>query len=428
MIVRRPGSERNGDLATVWQPLVVAEATQGTTDNVLSSCVTAVSAKFHVRSMLMRLACLCRHLVIIGLVALATNRAFCGIRPSFMLDYSSWHATHIVLVTTTTDGATFEVLESWKGDLKTGERIVIPQLRPAQKAIAVSLYPKSWEEAVNGGVNEGIPKQLPGSRMVLFLRSSGESPTREGPERTARHLWEPADLFSEMKTAALWIDGSQVYGFVQLMNPGPSVLFDLSISEQRVRERVLEVGNAQQELAHCIAESDGANRAECLKPYAKTDIFPARKFALDELAKAGPGAVPAIRRMLDDPSFSRDASALVNALAMAGGEGVAEELNTRLRQDLAFWKSTAPSLSQGWWNQDLNSGTPLRGRYSETYQLLVALEHTHYSPGRTAAIELCAVWSSVPAMSDPSSFDQMADECRKLTDPLQPNNNNSPEN
>lgn len=361
------------------------------------------------------------------LFAILTSPAFCGIRPSFGLDYSAWHATHIVVVTPTTDASTFEVLEPLKGDLKAGERIVIPQLRPTAKAIPISLYPKSWDEAVSGGVNEGIPKQLPGSRMILFLKS-GEEPTKNKSEKPGQHLWKPADIFGEMKASVLWIDGNQVYCFIQLMNPGPSVLFESRISELKVRDRVIEVANAQRELVASVAESDGAVRAERLKPFVRSDIFPARWFALGELGKAGSAAVPTISGMLDDPSFRDEASGLVKALALAGGEGVAEELNRRLQQDLVFWKSAGPTLRQGWWNQDLNSGTPLRGRYSVTHELVLALTHTHYPPARTTAIELRNFWRSLPQLNDPSGLNQMANDCDQLINQLQPENSGDPEN
>jgi hypothetical protein len=333
-----------------------------------------------------------------------------------------------VVVTTTTDGSTFEVLEPLKGDLKAGERIVIPQLRPTPKAIPISLYPKSWEQAVGGGVNEVIPKQQPGSRMILFLQSGEDIPTKNKTEKTGHHLWKTADIFGEMKASVLWIDGSQVYCFIQLMNPGPSVLFEWHISEQKVRDRIIEVADAQRELAASVGESDGALRAERLKPYVKSDIFPARSFALVELGKAGSAAVPTIRGMLDDLAFRGEASELVKALGMAGGEGVGEELNRRLQQDLAFWKSTGPTLTQGWWNEDLNSGTPLRGRYLVTYELVRALEHTNYSPARRTAIELRNFWRSLPQLNDPSGLDSLANECDNLIDQLQPSSPGDPDN
>jgi hypothetical protein len=88
------------------------------------------------------------------LLVVLDHPAFSAIRPSFSLDYSSWHATHIVLVITTSTGGTFEVVESWKDDLRVGELLVIPELRPTSKAIPISRYPKSWSAAFRGGVSE----------------------------------------------------------------------------------------------------------------------------------------------------------------------------------------------------------------------------------------------------------------------------------
>ena len=56
-----------------------------------------------------------RGLACVGLVVLLTIGPFpvdAGIRPSFNLDDSSWNATHIVMVQTTTDSAVFSVVES----------------------------------------------------------------------------------------------------------------------------------------------------------------------------------------------------------------------------------------------------------------------------------------------------------------------------
>ncbi|MBZ5687747.1 MAG: hypothetical protein LAP86_22260 [Acidobacteriia bacterium] len=212
--------------------------------------------------------------------------------------------------------------------------------------------------------------------------------------------------------------GDHVYQFVQLMNPGPSVFFEFHESEQKVRDRVTEIDEAQKELTVSVAESDGAVRAERLKQYVHSDIFPARLFALEELGKSGPEAVPTIIAMLDDPSFDAEADGLIKALVKAGGETVGEEVTGRLRRELAFWKTAGPNLTPGLWNQDLNSGTPLRGRYSQTYELILALESTHYSPARKTAIELRDLWRSLPQLNDSSGLNQMAEECDKLISQL----------
>jgi hypothetical protein len=101
------------------------------------------------------------------LLLILDHPAFPAIRPSFRLDYSSWHSTHIVLVITTpTDGA-FEVVESWKGDLGVGELLVIPELRPATEAMPTSRYPKFRSDTVRGGISELIPRELAEDRRRL---------------------------------------------------------------------------------------------------------------------------------------------------------------------------------------------------------------------------------------------------------------------
>ena len=136
--------------------------------------------------------------------------------------------------------------------------------------------------------------------------------------------------------------------------------------------------------------------------------------ALEKLGKCRPGGVSVIRGMLDDPAFADEAPELVKALAEAGGAAVGEELNNRLRQDLAFWTSRGPSLSVGWWNRDTSIHAPLRDRYAQTYQLILALELTRYQPAIRTAADLRDFWRSLPQLNDPSGLDQIASECEKL--------------
>jgi hypothetical protein len=251
------------------------------------------------------------------LFALA-HPAFAAFRPSFKLDDSSWHSTHIVLVMTTPADGAFEVVESWKGDLSVGERLAIPELRPAPDAIPISRYPKSWSDAVRGGVSELVPSVPVGS-------------------------------------------------------------------------------------------------------YVRSDVFPAQLFALAELGKSGSDAVRTILEMLDDPSFADESPELVKALAQAGGESVGAELNSRLRADLAFWRSKGPSLSQGWWNEDARIYAPLRERYDHTYQLVVGLEKTQYTGAPNIATQLRDLWRSLPQLNDPQGLNELAKECDKLIRHLQTN-------
>lgn len=67
-----------------------------------------------------------------------------GIRPSFSPEGCSWRASDIVVVTegSQIDGK-FQVLETWKGDLKPGETISVPELAQFKEKDARLIFPKS---------------------------------------------------------------------------------------------------------------------------------------------------------------------------------------------------------------------------------------------------------------------------------------------
>jgi hypothetical protein len=256
--------------------------------------------------------------------------------------------------------------------------------------------------------------------MILFLQSTANEqvPTAR-PNKHEGYRWKPANFMDSMKASVVWIDGDQLYCFTQLMNPGPSVLSVAGISEERLRNRVAEIERIQENMTATLTTEDGEARAELLKSYVRSDVIPARQFALKELGKCGSSAVPTIRSMLDDPAFADEASELVTAITEAGGEAVGEELNRRLRQDLAFWRSTGPSLPQGWWNEDPTPHAPLRERYDQTYHLILGLQQTHFSGALNTAIQLRDFWRSLPQLNDPSGINQIAEECDKLITQLQ---------
>jgi len=354
-----------------------------------------------------------RALLSLILLAFVTPPASPAIRPSFSVDYASWRATHIALVSTTSVDGNFEVVESWKGDLRVGERLDVPQLSPYKSAVPISQYPKSWPPTAVDGVSELIPRQPVGSRMVLFLKSRGQGP-REGTGEAVGRGWDAADLLDDMNASVVWIDASRLYCFMQIRNPGPSVLASLPGSEQQLRTRVMEVVGIQEDMTLALAAKNGEDRAERLERYVHSDVFPARLLALEELGKSGPLALRPICRMLDDPAFADVASELVKALVQTGADGAGEELDKRLRQELTFWKSTGPSLSRDWWNTDPRPHAPLRDRYTKTYELVVGLEQTHYLASLDAVIQLRDFWISLPQLNDPSSPSGIVEECGKL--------------
>jgi hypothetical protein len=254
-----------------------------------------------------------------------------GIRPSFSLDYSSWHATEIVLVEVTPTPGVFRVTESLKGGLEVGNSVAVSELQPATGAMDIATYPKEFAEILRGGRNGQIPAQQVGSRMILFLKKAGEAPKVQ---------WQPADVFGAMKTSVVWIDGGQLYRFQQVINPGPSVLVSWDIGLGKMKDRIEEIRRIQLELAKVIAIEDDAARAEGLKVYVRSDVREAQQLALSELGKCGPKALTTIREMLSDPAFADKRAELVKAFADAGdGERkLAKQIESALRAEEPDWK------------------------------------------------------------------------------------------
>jgi hypothetical protein len=163
-------------------------------------------------------------LSLVGFVILSAIGAIpvdAGIRASFSLDRCSWNATHIVLVQTIPKDGVFSVVESWKGNLKPGDSLEVPELKPNKDAVAISSYPKppGFDSQHGYGISEQIPRQPLGSRMILFLRKKEQSGAPSPSEgNTTGTQWEPAG--SGMTVSVLWIDGGKGFCFQQWMNPG----------------------------------------------------------------------------------------------------------------------------------------------------------------------------------------------------------------
>jgi hypothetical protein len=348
---------------------------------------------------------------LLTLLSALISPAGAAVRPSFSLDYSSFHATDILLVQTGSDGDSFAVVESWKGNVGVGENLIIPELRPSADGLPISAYPASWPDS-NGW--EAVPKQPPGSRMILFLRRNASGgPPHESDSVSGRHVWLPSDLMHSMKASVVWVEGSRMYCFTQHFNPGPTTLNVMPGSPGELRTRVAEVVETQRNMEMALAATEEHQRAEALKPYVRSGIFPVQQFALEQLGKSGPAAAPTIRGMLDETAFADQASELVEALVKAGGKGVGEDLNRRLLQELAFWKSAAPSLPVGWWNVDPSIHAPLREEYGKALQLVIGIGQIRYFPALASVTQLRNFWRSLPQLNDPSGLDQMVEECDK---------------
>ena len=345
------------------------------------------------------------------LILAIAQTAIGGIRPSFRLDPSAWKATHIVIAVTTKTEGTFEVVESLKGNLHAGVHLVIPDLRPLDEAEPIAAHLASSEFVLCNPGSHLIPKQAVGSRVILFLVGADESGS---DDKVGVGGWKPSDIMDSMQASVVWIEGSSLYAFEQVINPGLPLLCQLRESETDVRNRVAEIALIQSQIAVDLSLTDGAERAERLRQYVGSHIIPVRMAALRELGKSGPSAISVISTMIDDPAFASEAPSLIHALVDAGGKAAGPEVLHRLQRELQFWKSKGPSLRRNWGNENLNGNSPFRAHNSATYELLIGLQKLRYQPALATALELRKVWQSVPPADNSSTEDEIGNECLKL--------------
>ena len=342
-----------------------------------------------------------------------TPRMHAGIRPSFGLDHCTWYATHIVIATEgdEIDGR-LTVLESWRGNLRPGEVISIPEL--------ASFKTQSSREIKTGpfAIKSDEPKRyVTGSRMILFLKKKAEAPeisTNSANKTQTSDQWEPASR-EGINVSVLWVEGDQSFAFIQVMNPGDSILTHYRDSEKEIRDRAFEVMHLQETENAAIAIQDESKRAEVLVPFALSDLYYARDLAFAELQKCSKAALPVLRRMLGDETLLKVHSEVIKSLAAAGGDEVADELIAIVREEFGFWKETGPRLRGDWWN-DINKPETqvLRDRYCKVLEALYSLRKLRVASCKEVVTEFRDFWRSLPQLEDKSGLNQMSEECDKI--------------
>ena len=344
------------------------------------------------------------------------SKANAGIRPSFGLDYCSWHATHIVVATEgeRIDGR-LTVLESWKGDLSPGEVISISELAtfksPSSRAI----------KAMFDRETKGPLKIVTGSRMILFLKKESEpvGNRRETYHDAASKFgWAPADK-AGINVSVVWVEADQTFAFLQLMNPGPSLLTNYGETESEIRDRSFAVIRVQDSLNETLATSDCSKKTEALEEFSTSSLYYASEVAFAEMQKCGDAALGVLRRMLNDQSLLRVHRKVIESMADIGGEKVGDELTQIVKEELEFWKATGPGLKEGWWNEiDQPETDALRNRYGRVYAALYSLRKLGFSGCKESIIEFRDFWRSLPQLEDKSGLNQISEECDKILNSL----------
>lgn len=109
------------------------------------------------------------------------SQVIAAIRPSFSFADSTWNATDIIVATEggAIDGK-LQVLEVWKGNLRMGNNIVVPEL--------AAFAPKTKRTVTWIRVKNPPLIYVTGSRLILFLKRS-----------TTPQKWQPACVLPNLE-------------------------------------------------------------------------------------------------------------------------------------------------------------------------------------------------------------------------------------
>lgn len=322
--------------------------------------------------------------------------------PSFDADGCAWKASHVVVASEgdEIDGA-LTVLESWRGDLKPGDALNIPELAEFESEKTREIHDRSGFE------KEGaVLRHVTGARLVLFLVK--KTKTLEGGKTEI--AWRPATPTNGgMQVSVVWIESGDAHALVQVMNPGPRLIVRVS-SEAELKARVFHAGQVRDALAHAAAAPDLAERARALEPFTSHELGWASWSAFEKLTGCGEKALPVFRRLLDARE-GKPRELVIRALA-GMGQVAGPELAALLGRELDFWKTRSPTLPQGWWDR---SKTPdselLSAHFADLRSALAALETVRFPACEPTVLEVRELARSTAALG---ASDQLTGDCDRV--------------
>ena len=332
--------------------------------------------------------------------------AFAAKRPSFHLDACAWAASDIVVVTEglRIDGVV-EVQETWKGDLKSGARLTIPELA-AFAADDTRTISRGFS-----GQEADRPARVTCTHIVLFLIKKQDQGDAGAPGKTT---WLPADgLWKQMKVSLVCIERGQGYVFAQLINPGPSELVPARMNECGLRCRVDEILEARAALSKALGLSAPAELARAAMPLLQARITYVQHMTMAALREGGSKCLPALRNVLTDETLLRFHAEALAGLAKTGGAAAGPELTAVVREELALWKKVGPSLKRGWWNGEAlpwDDVERLRNHYSKGHAAVNGLKAVGFVESREAITAYRDLWRSLPQLREIGN-DQIGEAC-----------------
>ncbi len=315
--------------------------------------------------------------------------------PSFFFPQSAWSASDIVVASEgdEIDGR-LTVIETWKGSLRRGSMLSIPELAEFQDE-KHRLVQSVWTE--NPRVAES-PRVVSGQRMILFLKRKFDS--AEGVNEEGDAVWGSTSPVGGMRVSTVWVEDGKTYAFVLMFNPGPSLLLDQGKSEAEMKREVGEMTKTQDALLAVRKLENNASRAAQVRRFADSEPFYGQSEAFNILAGCGKEGVSVLVDILrrHDRSMT-NYHEIVRAIAVAAGPEADALFTETIRQETVFLRERTRTLPEAWWTPGGLNGTEaaeFRHHYHKTWYVLYHLQKTSSVRSREAVNRLKQFLDSLP--------------------------------
>ncbi|MEM8739190.1 MAG: hypothetical protein AAGG38_12045 [Planctomycetota bacterium] len=327
-----------------------------------------------------------------------------AIRPSFDLDSALARATDIAWVD---EGAVidgdFTVRRVWRGELEVGETLMLPDL--AEMADPDMRVPHRW---ILPGQEADPP--IAGRELIVFL----VRPAQDEPDPDTG-AWRGAGRYTDIdpRYGGVWLEGGRTYSFVQVINPGPSVLTEgvsrLQMEATIAAHQVIQAGRDA-----AVAEGDAAALLDAVWTFDAMGFHLSSLLGFEAVSGMGAAGAEQLRGVLADRSRLAWHAHGLEALVRTGQPGVEDDLWAAVDEGYEYFRETLPSLQAGWWNHLEDPRTSgHREQYGRLIRALGLLREVHPVPrDHPRLVQLVDLWTH--HQSATRGLEQMVEACVAL--------------
>ena len=321
---------------------------------------------------------------------------FAGKRPNFYLNRSLEHATDVLLVDEgeVIDGRVV-VRQVWRGESKVGDTLELPDL-------AVMAEPEMRTTGPWWDSEDRAP--IVGKHLIVFLCRDAARPDR----------WEASSYPARfgLRYAAVWVEGVDVFAFMQIINPGPTRLIRL-MERPLLEAKIVAHNLINDERSAAVTAGDAERLLAVAKSFRGMDFHISALNSVQALSGLGEAGADQLRVILQDPTSLSWHETALEALVQSQTPGVEADLVAAVRRGHDYFQQYLPRLEPGWWNDMSNPRTNAhRNEYGRMIKALWLLDTVEHGQTPEVVQQLATLWQEHETVTQ--GLEQVHEACLRL--------------